>query len=103
MLPEEAESGHASPPSNEDDTDSKYDIISDEIDFDLLLDSIDQDSLIVEFPQNFDSSIFFDLIMKNCNVDATWHTKEKLMEKECNIYHALMVSPRLLSFFKLQW
>ena len=25
------------------------------------------------------------------------------MEKECNIYHALMESPQLLSLLKLQW
>ena len=43
------------------------------------------------------------MIMKNCKFHATWDTKEKLMEKECSIYHALMESPQLLSLLKLQW
>ena len=89
LLDDEPEPDQDLPPGNQ-------------LDFDEILSAFEPNET-VNFPENFNVSLFLKIVMENCQVDPEWDTTDKLCMKETSIYENLKNEPRFVQFLKVQW
>ena len=87
----------------DDETEPDQDLPPDnQLDFGEILSAFEPNET-VNFPENFNVSLFLKIVMENCQVDPKWDTTDKLCMKETSVYENLKNEPRFLQFLKVQW